>query len=97
MDHHNFTNIPDFGFPDIYHYLVAKDGYDEACLWSHKSLQGFRSYMDGHTLLTKDLEIAMTSNRCCTSSRILTSVKINSSEVVRLLFLSLFLIVSFES
>ena len=28
---HNFTNIPDFRFPDMYHYLVGKDGYDEAC------------------------------------------------------------------
>lgn len=32
---HNFTNIPDFRFPDIYHYLVGKDGYDEACLRSY--------------------------------------------------------------
>ena len=38
----NFTNIPDFRFPDIYHYLVDKDGYDEACLRSYKSLRGFR-------------------------------------------------------
>ena len=27
---HNCTHIPDFTFPDIYHYLVGKDGYDEA-------------------------------------------------------------------
>lgn len=26
---HNFTHIPDLKFPDIYHYLVGKDGYDE--------------------------------------------------------------------
>ena len=32
---HNFTNIPDFRFPDIYHCLVGKDGYDEACLPSY--------------------------------------------------------------
>ena len=45
---HNFTNIPAFRFPDIYHYLVGKHGYDEACLRSYESLQGFRLYMDGH-------------------------------------------------
>lgn len=45
---HDFTNIPDFRFPDIYHYLVGKDGYDEDCLRSYKSLQGFRLYIDGH-------------------------------------------------
>lgn len=26
---HDFTGVPDFRFPDIYHYLVGKDGYDE--------------------------------------------------------------------
>ena len=30
----DFTNIPDFRFPDIYHYLVGKDGYDKDCLRS---------------------------------------------------------------
>ena len=45
---HDFTNIPYFRFPDIYHYLVGKDGYDEDCLRSYKSLQGFRLYIDGH-------------------------------------------------
>ena len=83
---HNFTNIPDFRFPDIYHDLVGKDGYDEACLRSYKNLRGFRLYMDGHTLLTEYLEIAMKSDRSCTISTCLTSVKINSSKVVRRLF-----------
>ncbi|PFX14312.1 hypothetical protein AWC38_SpisGene21535 [Stylophora pistillata] len=38
----------DFRFPDIYHYLVGKDGYDEDCLRSYKSLEGFRLFVDGH-------------------------------------------------
>ena len=38
---HDFTNIPDFRFPDIYHYLVGKDGYDEDCLRSYKMSSGF--------------------------------------------------------
>ena len=93
MDRHNFTNIPDFRFLIFIIIKLGKDGYDEACLRWHKSLQGFRSYMymDGHNLLAEDLEIVMTSDRCCTSSpsRSLTSAKINSSKVVRL-FATLF-------
>ena len=45
---HDFTGIPDFRFPDIYHYLVGKDGYDEDRLRLHKSLEGFRLVTDGH-------------------------------------------------
>ncbi|XP_022777646.1 uncharacterized protein LOC111319076 [Stylophora pistillata] len=45
---HDFTGVPDFRFPDIYHYLVGKDGYDEDCLRSYKSLEGFRLFVDGH-------------------------------------------------
>ena len=45
---HDFTGIPDFRFPDSYHYLVGKDGYDEECLRSYKSLEGFRLFTDRH-------------------------------------------------
>ena len=45
--------IPDFRFSDIYHYLVGKDGYDEDCLRSYKSPEGFRLFVDGHV---KDLK-----------------------------------------
>ena len=38
---HNFTNIPGFRFPDIYHYLVCKDGYGEACLQLFKAFRVF--------------------------------------------------------
>ena len=44
----DFTGIPDFRFPDSYHYLVGKDGYDEDCLRSYKSLEGFRLFTDRH-------------------------------------------------
>ncbi|RMX40339.1 hypothetical protein pdam_00019656 [Pocillopora damicornis] len=50
---HEFTGIPDFRFSDIYHYLVGKDGYDEDCLRSYKSPEGFRLFVDGHV---KDLK-----------------------------------------
>ena len=50
---HEFTGIPDFRFSDIYHYLVGKDGYDEECLRSYKSPEGFRLFVDGHV---KDLK-----------------------------------------
>ena len=45
---HDFTGIPDLRFPDIYYYLVGKDGYDENRLRSHKSPEGFRLFTDGH-------------------------------------------------
>ena len=45
---HDFTGIPDFRFPDSYHYLVGKDGYDEDCLRLYKSLEGFRLFTDRH-------------------------------------------------
>ena len=43
---HDFTDIPDFRYPDICHYLVGKDGYDKDC--SYKSLEGFRLFVDGY-------------------------------------------------
>ena len=45
---HDFTGITDFRFPDIHHYLVRKDGYDEDCLRLYKSLEGFCSFTDRH-------------------------------------------------
>ena len=47
---HDFTGIPDLRFPDINHCLVGKDGYDENCLRSYKSLEGSRLclFTDGH-------------------------------------------------
>ena len=45
---HDFTGIPDLRFPDINHCLVGKDGYDEDCLRSYKSLEGSRLFTDGH-------------------------------------------------
>ena len=45
---HDFTGIPDFRFPDSYHCLVGKDGYDEDCLRSYKSLEGFGLFTDRH-------------------------------------------------
>ena len=45
---HDFTGIPDLRFPDVNHCLVGKDGYDEDCLWSYKSLEGSCFFTDGH-------------------------------------------------
>ena len=45
---HDFTGIPDLRFPDINHCLVGKDGYDEDCLRSYKSLEGSCFFTDGH-------------------------------------------------
>ena len=45
---HDFTSIPDLRFPDVNHCLVGKDGYDEDCLRSYKSLEGSRLFTDGH-------------------------------------------------
>ena len=45
---HDFTGIPDLRFPDVNHCLVGKDGYDEDCLRSYKSLKGSRLFTDGH-------------------------------------------------
>ena len=45
---HDFTGIPDLRFPDVNHCLVGKDGYDEDCLRSYKSLEGSRLFTDGH-------------------------------------------------
>ena len=47
---HDFTGIPDLRFPDINHCLVGKDGYDENCLRSYKSLEGSRLFTDGYGL-----------------------------------------------
>ena len=43
---HDFTGIPDLRFPDVNHCLVGKDGYDEDCLRSYKSLH--RSHLHLH-------------------------------------------------
>ena len=45
---HDFTGISDLRFPDVNHCLVGKDGYDEDCLRSYKSLEGSRLFTDGH-------------------------------------------------
>ena len=45
---HDFTGIPDFRIPDSCHYLVGKDGYDEDCLRSYKSPEGFCSFTEGY-------------------------------------------------
>ena len=44
---HNFTGIPDFRFPDIYHHLVGKDGYDEDRLRHGEDLKYHDSIDDG--------------------------------------------------
>ena len=44
----DFTGIPDFRFPDNYHYLVGKDGYNEDCSRSYKSIEGFRLFTYRH-------------------------------------------------
>ena len=45
---HDFTGIPDFRIPDSCHYLVGKDGYDEDCLRSYKSPEGFCLFTEGY-------------------------------------------------
>ena len=45
----NFSNVPDFRFPDLFNYLVGKDpGYNPESLKSYKSLLGYKLYFDGH-------------------------------------------------
>ena len=45
----NFSNVPDFRFPDLFNYLVGKDpGYNAESLKSYKSLLGYKLYFDGH-------------------------------------------------
>ena len=49
-DIHNSINgksIPDFRFPDIYYYLVRKDGYCEDFLLSYRSLGVFAYFLKG--------------------------------------------------
>ncbi|XP_074628579.1 uncharacterized protein LOC141886303 [Acropora palmata] len=77
---HNFTNIPDFRFPDIYHYLVGKDGYDEACLRSYKSLQGFRLYMDGHVENLKYHSILDAAGYCCFQFKVKPTKRFKTEE-----------------
>ena len=43
-----FSEIPSFGFPDIYNYLVGECAYTQESLKSYKSLLGFKLYYDGH-------------------------------------------------
>ena len=46
---HNFSEVPDFRFPDLFNYLVGKDpGYNAESLKSYKSLLGYKLYFDGH-------------------------------------------------
>ena len=40
---HDFTGIPEFRFPEIYHNMIGKDGYNEDRL-TYKSLEGFRLF-----------------------------------------------------
>ena len=50
---HNFSEVPDFRFPDLFNYLVGKDpGYNAESLKSYKSLLGCKLYFDG---LVEDL------------------------------------------
>lgn len=45
----NFTNIPDFRFPDLFNYLVGKDPvYNSESLKSYKSLLEYELFFDGH-------------------------------------------------
>lgn len=45
----NFSNVPDFRFPDLFNYLVGKDPqYNAESLKSYKSLLGYKLYFDGH-------------------------------------------------
>ena len=45
----NFSNVPDFRFPDLFNYLVGKDpGYNPESLKSYKSLLGYKLFFDGH-------------------------------------------------
>jgi hypothetical protein len=43
-----FSAIPQFGFPDLYNYLVGKCAYSQESLKSYKSLLGYKLYYDGH-------------------------------------------------
>jgi len=43
-----FSEIPSFGFPDIYNDLVGECAYTQERLKSYKSLLGFKLYYDGH-------------------------------------------------
>ena len=41
----NFSNVPDFRFPDLFNYLVGKDPqYNAESLKSYKSLLGYKLY-----------------------------------------------------
>ena len=45
----NFTNVPDFRFPDLFNYLVGKDPvYNSESLKSYKSLLEYELFFDGH-------------------------------------------------
>ena len=45
----NFTNVPDFRFPDLFNYLVGKDlVYNSESLKKYKSLFGCKLFFDGH-------------------------------------------------
>ena len=45
----NFTNVQDFGFPELFNYLVGKDNvYNSEGLKSYKSLLGYKLFFDGH-------------------------------------------------
>ena len=35
-------------FPDNYHYLIGKDGWDKDWLRSYESLEDFRLFVGGH-------------------------------------------------
>ena len=43
-----FNGIPNFGFPDIYNYLVGECSYSLESLKSYKSLLGNKLHYDGH-------------------------------------------------
>ena len=46
---HNFSDVTDFRFPDLFNYLVDKDpGYNAESLKSYKSLLGYKLHFDGH-------------------------------------------------
>ena len=45
---HNFANIPEFTFGDLYSYLVGKEEYSVENLRSFKSLLGYKLFHDGH-------------------------------------------------
>jgi len=45
---HTLSAIPQFGFPDMYNYLVGKCAYSQESLKCYKSLLGYKLYFDGH-------------------------------------------------